>query len=158
MDLIFTRKKLGFCSHRVVEALEKRMISGAVRMTDRQAYEILGGNYPFPFGKHARAGHTLRQVPSSFWRWAARPEQRWIERAWPIVWSWMDGVVDKEAESLDEARCQCIGSHQAPNCPVHPRRVADGDISTTEQALDAAFGGKTKTLEEEAQEVFRDFF
>jgi superfamily II DNA or RNA helicase len=163
MDLIFTRKKLGFCSHRVVEALEKRMISGAVRMTDRQAYEILGGNYPFPFGKHARAGHTLRQVPSSFWRWAARPEQRWIERAWPIVWSWMDGVVDKEAESLDEARCQCIGSHQAPNCPVHPRRVTDGDIIEAgpvgdDDADRYTLPAKTQTLQEEAQEVFRDFF
>jgi superfamily II DNA or RNA helicase len=159
MDLIFTRKKLGFCSHRAVEALENRMISGAVQMTDWQAYEILGGNFPFPFGKHARAGHTFRQVPSSFWRWVGRPEQYWIKKAWPVVWDWADSVIDKEAGSIEEGRCQCIGSHQAPNCPVHPRK---SEPETVEDALDAVFGDmrlgdakpKPKTLEEEALEVF----
>lgn len=129
MDLIFTRKKLGYTSHRVVEALEARQISGAARMTDRQAYDILGGYFPFPFGKHLRAGHTLRQVPSGFWQWCSRPENNWIERAYPIVWDWMNSVIDKQAETREEGACRCIGAHQAPNCPIHPRHVTAEPVS-----------------------------
>jgi superfamily II DNA or RNA helicase len=119
MDLLFTRQKLGFCGWRVVEALEARGISGAVRMNDKQAYQILGGNYPFPFGRHARLGHVLRQVPSSFWNWMKK--QDWIEKRYPIAWDWMTNVTDKEAPTREAGICQCIGAHKAPNCPVHPR-------------------------------------
>jgi superfamily II DNA or RNA helicase len=127
MDLLFTRQKLGFCNWRAVEALESRGIGGAARMTEKQAYDILGGNYPFPFGTHARQGHVLRQVPSGFWIWLKR--QDWVKQRYPVVYDWMMNVTDKEAPTREAGICQCIGSHQAPNCPVHPRHVAPDPVS-----------------------------
>lgn len=122
MNLLFNRRRAGLCSHKVVEALEERGIAGAISFTDWNAYQILGGNYPFPFGKPARKGLALRQVSSGFWRWCK--EQPWIEKQYPIVWDWMTSVLDPEAKTREEGMCRCIGAHQAPNCPVHPRQPA----------------------------------
>jgi superfamily II DNA or RNA helicase len=127
MNLLFGRERAGLCSHKVVEALEKRGIEGAISMTDWQAYQILGGNYPFPFGKHARAGHVLRQVPSGFWNWCALPENEWIKKRYPVVADWMLSVIDPDAHSLAMAKCTCIGAHQAPNCPTHPKKEVRPD-------------------------------
>lgn len=127
MNLLFGRERAGLCSHKVVEALEKRGVDGAISMTDWQAYQILGGNYPFPFGKHARAGHTLRQIPSGFWAWCAKDENAWIKKRYPVVADWMLSVIDPDAHSLALAKCTCIGAHQAPNCPTHPRKQVRPD-------------------------------
>lgn len=118
MNLLFNRRRAGLCSHKVVEALEERGIAGAISFTDWNAYHILGGNYPFPFGNPARKGLALRQVSSGFWRWCK--EQPWIKTQYPIVWDWMTSVLDPEAKTKEEGMCRCIGAHQAPNCPVHP--------------------------------------
>jgi superfamily II DNA or RNA helicase len=127
MNLVFGRERAGLCSHKVVEALEKKGVAGAISMTDWQAYQILGGNFPFPFGKHAKAGHTLRQIPSGFWRWASAPENEWIKKRYPVVADWMLSVIDPDAHSLAMARCTCIGAHQAPNCPTHPKKEVRPD-------------------------------
>lgn len=127
MNLIFGRERAGLCSHKVVEALEKRGIEGAISMTDWQAYQLLGGNYPFPFGKPARAGLTLRQISSGFWRWCAKPENEWIKKRYPVVADWMLSVIDPDAHSLALAKCTCIGAHQAPNCPTHPKKEVRPD-------------------------------
>lgn len=126
LDVLLGRLRKGMASFIVVEALEKRAIADAAGFNDWQAYNILGGNYPMPFSqKHY--GRELRQVPTNFWRWCKT--QDWIEKKWPIVWNWMTSVLDPDAATLEQARCQCIGSHQAPNCPVHPRCVTEDDTS-----------------------------
>lgn len=118
MNLIFGRKAAGLCSHRAVEALEKVGVAGAISMTKVQAFEILGGNYPISFGKHAKNAMPLRAVPISYWEWCMGVEQRrWFNMStYPIEFGWAKHVIEPEEE-----RCRCIGSHQAPNCPVHPR-------------------------------------
>jgi hypothetical protein len=121
MTIVIDRERRGLCGYRTVEALEKRSIDGAVRMTDWQAYQILGGNYPFPFGKHAQIGSVLRQIPLGFWQWAMK--QDWIRQRYPIVGDWMLSVMDPRAHAAAQAACTCIGAHQAPNCPTHPRKV-----------------------------------
>jgi superfamily II DNA or RNA helicase len=122
MNLVFGRERAGLCSHKVVEALEKRGVEGAISMTDWQAYQILGGNYPFPFGKFAKSGAILRQIPTGFWRWASQPENEWIKKRYPVVADWMLSVIDPPAYREAQERCTCIGAHQAPNCPTHPKR------------------------------------
>jgi superfamily II DNA or RNA helicase len=118
MNLIFNRKKAGLAPWRVVQALEKKGIPGAISFTDWHAYEILQGDYPFPFGKNAKNKKTLRQVPKDFYGWCADPSRDWIRRQYPIVMDWISRTMERGDE---QGNCTCIGSYQAPNCPVHPR-------------------------------------
>jgi superfamily II DNA or RNA helicase len=115
MNLLFQRQRLGLGSHRVVKALEKRQVKNATQVKDWTAYQILGGDYPFPFGKHALQNHTLKQVPSGYYEWCG--EQDWINQ-FPIVADWIDRTTKGGSRKVD---CTCIGAYQAPNCPVHPR-------------------------------------
>lgn len=116
MNLVFGRKKAGLCSHRAVEALEKKGIAGAISMTKAQAFELLQGDYPISFGKHGKRGTPLRQIPHSYWDWCMGPEQRrWFnENSYPIEFAWAD-------ELINPGGCKCIGAYIPPNCPKHPR-------------------------------------
>jgi hypothetical protein len=115
MNLLFQRQRLGLGSHRVVKALEKRNVKNPTQVKDWTAYQILGGDYPFPFGKHALQKHTLKQVPSGYYEWCG--EQDWINQ-FPVVADWIDRTTKGGSRKVD---CTCIGAYQAPNCPVHPR-------------------------------------
>jgi superfamily II DNA or RNA helicase len=119
MDLLFQRRKAGLAPWRAVQALEKRKIPHAIHMTDWQAYEILGGDYPFPFGKQARQKRTLRQVPVSYLSWCADPSRDWIRKQYPIVADWIKRTINHGYD--EQGPCTCIGAYRAPNCPVHPR-------------------------------------
>jgi superfamily II DNA or RNA helicase len=114
LGLIFMRKKLGLAPYRAVAALEKSGISGAIRFTAQRAYEILQGNYPMSFGKHAMRGTPLRAIPESYWDWCM--EQDWFRDKFPIEYQFVRGVVQTNGG------CTCIGDYIAPNCPVHPRQ------------------------------------
>lgn len=125
MNLIFGRQRAGLAPWAVVEALEKVGIKGAVSFNDWDAYQILGGNYPFPFGKYAERRAVLRQIPYGYLRWCA--EQAWMPKKFPIVWDWIKDVCPDAIKVApgDEGEmpevCTCIGSYIPPNCPVHPR-------------------------------------
>jgi superfamily II DNA or RNA helicase len=125
MNLFFNRKKAGLAPWRVVEALEKKKIPGAISFTDWHAYQILHGEYPFPFGKHR--GKTLQQVPQSYLAWCSDPTQReWIRKQFPIVDDWIKRTL--EGGDADQGACTCIGAYRAPNCPVHPRENQKGEL------------------------------
>lgn len=137
MNLILGRKKAGLCSYRAVEALEKMGVTGAISMTPVQAFEVLEGNYPISFGRHAKHAMPLRAVPIGYWEWCMKAEQRrWFNmNTYPIEFGWAKHVIEPE-----ESRCTCIGKYQAPNCPQHPRDpepaasneagMQDGEIRT----------------------------
>lgn len=87
MNLLFGRKQAGLCSHYVVAALEAKNVVGAVSFTDAQAYRVLQGDYPFPFGKHGPPNpKLLRQIPDGYWRWLA--DQSWAKQ-WPVIYEYM---------------------------------------------------------------------
>jgi superfamily II DNA or RNA helicase len=119
MNLLFSRQRAGLASWRVVEALEKKKVPGAISFKDWDAYKILQGDYPFPFGKYARNKKTLKELPSSFLAWCADPSREWIRKQHPVVWDWIDRTIGKKGDG--NGQCTCIGAYQAPNCPVHPR-------------------------------------
>lgn len=124
MSLMWQRKRLGLASWRVVEALEKKNVKGAIHFRDEAAYKILQGDYPFPFGKYARRKATLSKIPLDMLAWCADPKQSWIRREYPAVWDWVKrriDVRDQEDRADDAPICTCIGDYVPPNCPVHPR-------------------------------------
>jgi superfamily II DNA or RNA helicase len=133
MDLLFQRRKAGLAPWRAVQALEKRHVAHAIHMTDRQAYDILGGDYPFPFGKQARQKRTLRQVPASYLSWCADPSREWIRKQYPIVADWIKRTIEYEK---DQGPCTCIGAYRAPNCPVHPREEVVAAVDEPKGAVD----------------------
>lgn len=90
VNLLFGRKAAGLCTARAVRALEKKGIVGAISMTEAKAYEILGADYPFPFGKNSMAGRTFGQVRDDYWKWLAR--QTWTRHSWPIVYAYLRDV------------------------------------------------------------------
>jgi len=123
MDLLFRRKQKKLASWRAVQALTNRGIAGAIHMTDRQAYDILQGDYPFPFGKPYAQRKTMKQVPASYYAWLSDPSRRdWVQR-YESVWDWV-----KRTTVVDEGECTCIGAHRAPNCPVHPKEAPVSDL------------------------------
>jgi superfamily II DNA or RNA helicase len=126
MNLLFQRQRAGLTSWKVVAALEARGIQDATRISDRRAYEILDGDYPFPFGKYARLGMTLRQVPEKMLAWCSDPSRAWMEKQYPVLWDWIQRKLHNKEKGRN-ASCTCIGSYQAPNCPVHPRVKEMGD-------------------------------
>ncbi len=118
MDLLFRRRQKGLAPWRAVQALAARGVGGAIHLTDRQAYDILRGDYPFPFGKYYRLKKTMAEVPKSYYAWCADSNQRnWVQKYEP-VWEWI-----KRTIPVDDGQCTCIGSYRAPNCPVHPREA-----------------------------------
>jgi superfamily II DNA or RNA helicase len=118
MNLVFSRRRAGLASWRVVEALEKKGIPGAISFKDWPAYEILKGDYPFPFGKYAKLKKTLREVPHDMLSWCADPSRKWVKEQYPIVWDWIERTLNMRD---DQGPCTCIGAYIAPNCPVHKR-------------------------------------
>jgi superfamily II DNA or RNA helicase len=136
MNLVFGRQRAGLAPWPAVEALEKIGMKGAVSFRDWDAYQVLGGNYPFPFGNYAKRKCVLRQIPYSYLRWCA--EQAWMPKKFPIVWDWIKGVcpdaikVEPGEEGEMPAVCTCIGSYVPPNCPVHPRLDAKKTEEPTE--------------------------
>lgn len=85
MNLIFRRREKGLVGHHAVAALEAREVTGAQFKTDDEAYRILGGGYPFPFGKHI--GTPMELVPNHYLSWCS--EQKWIRGRYPIVHTYL---------------------------------------------------------------------
>lgn len=125
LDVLLGRLRRKMAPYLVVEALAARQIADPAGYSDRQAMNVLGGHYPLPFSKK-HYGQPLRSIPGHFWSWCK--QQPWIKARWPLIWEWMTSVLDKQSDDVDDGRCQCIGSHQAPNCPIHPRHETDDDI------------------------------
>lgn len=123
IDVLMYRLRRKMAPFPVVQALEARQIADPAGFSDRQAYNLLGGNYPLPFTKKYY-GQPLRSLPSKFWFWCK--QQEWIKTKWPIVWEFMS-VLDKDADTIEDAICRCINypHQQAPNCPMHPRDVEE---------------------------------
>lgn len=82
MDLISGRRVAGLCSVMAVRMLQARNVPGAISMTDLQAYGILKGDMPMPFGR----GQPFRSVPYGYLKKLS--QQPWV-RSWPSLYRYL---------------------------------------------------------------------